>query len=221
MTPCSPTATRRVVEPRLHDVSRRTRLQRPDGGPYSLGQPFPDGSTRSYPIGRNPTGDSRLLKVDNRGTCQLCHDPTYTEDHDQYTRPHADTRRPLMKRRLPAAAMQRLPGPATATQRSTNDPVNQNMRPPSYRARSLFGLGLVCVDSRPGLHARRSEHRRHRSDARASRHARAVRRPDAGDHARSVARAVRRPDARAVRRPDARAHARSDARAHARSLADT
>lgn len=35
----------------------------------------------------NPTGDSRLLKVDGRGTCQLCHDPTYTEDDDQYRGP--------------------------------------------------------------------------------------------------------------------------------------
>lgn len=26
----------------------------------------------------SPTGDSRLLKVDNRGTCQMCHDPTGT-----------------------------------------------------------------------------------------------------------------------------------------------
>ena len=56
-------------------------------GPQSLSQPFPDGSTRSYPIGLNPTGDSRLLKVDGRGTCQLCHDPTYTEADNQYRGP--------------------------------------------------------------------------------------------------------------------------------------
>ena len=32
-----------------------------------------------YPGGAAaPVGDSRLLKVDNRGTCQLCHDPTGT-----------------------------------------------------------------------------------------------------------------------------------------------
>ena len=32
-----------------------------------------------YPGGAlAPVGNSRLLKVDNRGTCQLCHDPTGT-----------------------------------------------------------------------------------------------------------------------------------------------
>ena len=35
---------------------------------YSANVPYPDNSTT--------VGDSRLLKVDNRGTCQLCHDPT-------------------------------------------------------------------------------------------------------------------------------------------------
>jgi hypothetical protein len=39
-----------------------------DGTTYSANVPYPDGSTK--------VGDSRLLKVDNRGTCQLCHDPT-------------------------------------------------------------------------------------------------------------------------------------------------
>jgi predicted CXXCH cytochrome family protein len=40
------------------------------GTTYSANVPWP---------GNNGTtiGDSRLLKVDNRGTCQLCHDPTY------------------------------------------------------------------------------------------------------------------------------------------------
>ena len=32
--------------------------------------PYPDGTTK--------TNSSRLLKVDNRGTCQLCHEPTGT-----------------------------------------------------------------------------------------------------------------------------------------------
>jgi len=36
---------------------------------YSASVPYPDGSPGA--------GDSRLLKVDNRGTCQLCHDPTF------------------------------------------------------------------------------------------------------------------------------------------------
>ena len=38
------------------------------GTTYSANVPYPDGSIA--------VGDSRLLKVDNRGTCQLCHDPT-------------------------------------------------------------------------------------------------------------------------------------------------
>jgi predicted CXXCH cytochrome family protein len=39
------------------------------GTTYSSNFPYPDAST---------SGSSRLLKVDNRGTCQLCHDPTGT-----------------------------------------------------------------------------------------------------------------------------------------------
>ncbi len=36
-------------------------------------------STQKWPGGITaPVGDSRLLKVDNRGTCQMCHDPTHT-----------------------------------------------------------------------------------------------------------------------------------------------
>jgi predicted CXXCH cytochrome family protein len=38
------------------------------GTTYSANVPYPDGTTTA--------GDSRLLKVDNRGTCQMCHDPT-------------------------------------------------------------------------------------------------------------------------------------------------
>jgi predicted CXXCH cytochrome family protein len=39
------------------------------GTTYSANFPYPDTST---------SASSRLLKVDNRGTCQLCHDPTET-----------------------------------------------------------------------------------------------------------------------------------------------
>jgi predicted CXXCH cytochrome family protein len=39
-----------------------------DGTTFSANVPFPDASVHS--------GDSRLLKVNNRGTCLLCHDPT-------------------------------------------------------------------------------------------------------------------------------------------------
>jgi predicted CXXCH cytochrome family protein len=38
-------------------------------GFYSINYPYPDAST---------SDSSRLLKVDNRGTCQLCHEPTET-----------------------------------------------------------------------------------------------------------------------------------------------
>ena len=40
-------------------------------GPFSSTVELPGGAVA-------PVGDSRLLKVDNRGTCQLCHDPTGT-----------------------------------------------------------------------------------------------------------------------------------------------
>ncbi|HEX5148105.1 MAG TPA: hypothetical protein VFW02_03410, partial [Candidatus Limnocylindrales bacterium] len=40
------------------------------GTTFSAAAPYPDGSTRP--------GDSRLLKLDGRGTCQACHDPTNT-----------------------------------------------------------------------------------------------------------------------------------------------
>jgi hypothetical protein len=55
-------------------------------GTYSLNFTQPDGSvasqyTRLDPatgVGNVVTADSRLLKVDNRGTCESCHDPTST-----------------------------------------------------------------------------------------------------------------------------------------------
>jgi hypothetical protein len=45
-----------------------------NGTQFSLNVPYPDGSIAAI------TGNtsSRLLKVDNRGTCQMCHDPTGT-----------------------------------------------------------------------------------------------------------------------------------------------
>jgi cytochrome c553 len=45
-------------------------------GAESLAVPYPDGTTTST--------SSRLLKVDNRGTCQMCHDPTGTVDPGTY-----------------------------------------------------------------------------------------------------------------------------------------
>ncbi len=44
-------------------------------GPYSANPENPGEVAGS---GTAPVGDSRLLKADNRGTCQLCHDPTGT-----------------------------------------------------------------------------------------------------------------------------------------------
>ncbi len=56
-------------------------------GANSAAMPFPDGSAPLYSIGATATGDSRLLKVNNRGTCQMCHDPTYTFPVNQYQGP--------------------------------------------------------------------------------------------------------------------------------------
>jgi hypothetical protein len=46
-------------------------------------------STLPYPGDTTPSADSRLLKVDNRGTCTLCHDPTETVEVGTYTGPEA------------------------------------------------------------------------------------------------------------------------------------
>ena len=56
-------------------------------GTFSRTQLFPNDAAPSYSIGSAITGDSRLLKVDNRGTCQLCHDPTGTVGPGTYTGP--------------------------------------------------------------------------------------------------------------------------------------
>jgi predicted CXXCH cytochrome family protein len=56
-------------------------------GTFSRTQPFPNAAAPSYTIGSATTGDSRLLKVDNRGTCQLCHEPTNTVGPGTYTGP--------------------------------------------------------------------------------------------------------------------------------------
>jgi hypothetical protein len=53
---------------------------------FSLSREFPDGSTVVYDIG-GTTGDSRLLKVEDGGTCQMCHDPTNSVAAGTYTGP--------------------------------------------------------------------------------------------------------------------------------------
>jgi predicted CXXCH cytochrome family protein len=47
---------------------------------YSQHVAFPDNISGGVfnPVSSTASTDSRLLKVDNRGTCQLCHDPTFT-----------------------------------------------------------------------------------------------------------------------------------------------
>ena len=56
-------------------------LENPDG---SIPAPVPSAG----PSGATVTsGDSRLLKVDQRGTCQLCHDPTTDNPSDGYVGP--------------------------------------------------------------------------------------------------------------------------------------
>jgi len=47
-------------------------------GTFSAIQPFPGGIAAPIYDILGATGDSRLLKVDNRGTCQMCHEPTDT-----------------------------------------------------------------------------------------------------------------------------------------------
>ena len=49
-------------------------------GTYSSTETYPGGATA-------PVGDSRLLKIDNRGTCQACHDPTGTITAGTYIGP--------------------------------------------------------------------------------------------------------------------------------------
>jgi hypothetical protein len=49
-------------------------------GTYSASAEYPGGAAA-------PVGDSRLLKIDNRGTCQACHDPTGTITAGTYTGP--------------------------------------------------------------------------------------------------------------------------------------
>jgi hypothetical protein len=52
-------------------------------GAYSSTFPYP-GSTEVSP---NLSDSSRLLKIDNRGTCQACHDPTGTITAGTYVGP--------------------------------------------------------------------------------------------------------------------------------------
>jgi predicted CXXCH cytochrome family protein len=49
-------------------------------GDYSANMDYPGGAAA-------PVGDSRLLKIDNRGTCQACHDPTGTVPAGQFVGP--------------------------------------------------------------------------------------------------------------------------------------
>jgi hypothetical protein len=60
-------------------------------GSSSLGYANPDGTVpATIPgagTGSTTSGDSRLLKVSDRGTCQLCHDPTKTVGSGSYTGP--------------------------------------------------------------------------------------------------------------------------------------
>jgi hypothetical protein len=50
-----------------------------NGTTFSLQVPYPGGSY----TGSTVSTSSRLLKVDNRGTCQMCHDPTSTTGLNQ------------------------------------------------------------------------------------------------------------------------------------------
>ena len=54
-------------------------------GPFSSVFPYPDDPTTAPPA--LTSASSRLLKVDGRGTCQLCHDPTDTVLPGDYSGP--------------------------------------------------------------------------------------------------------------------------------------
>ncbi len=56
-------------------------------GTYSATMPFPDGSPKFLPSTTTIVPDSRLLKFNNRGTCQACHDPTGTIADGAYEGP--------------------------------------------------------------------------------------------------------------------------------------
>ncbi len=62
-------------------------------GANALDQKDPGGSLPAWTLNAGPvgspvtSGDSRLLKVGGRGTCQLCHDPTGTIGNNGYTGP--------------------------------------------------------------------------------------------------------------------------------------
>lgn len=56
-------------------------------GYNSLTQALPDGTVPASVVVSVSSGDSRLLKVDNRGTCQMCHDPTRTVTVGTYSGP--------------------------------------------------------------------------------------------------------------------------------------
>ncbi len=59
-------------------VAHGSNAQMP--GTYSSAVTYPGGTAA-------PVGDSRLLKIDNRGTCQACHDPTGTVTAGTYYGP--------------------------------------------------------------------------------------------------------------------------------------
>jgi predicted CXXCH cytochrome family protein len=65
-------------------VSHGTNAAMP--GDFSGSVAYPNGDIPATPGGID-NGNSRLLKIDNRGTCQACHDPTETTVVGDYTGP--------------------------------------------------------------------------------------------------------------------------------------
>ncbi|MCI0584016.1 MAG: cytochrome c3 family protein [Chloroflexi bacterium] len=55
-------------------------------GTFSSTMPYPNGDVPGVTAGID-NGNSRLLKIDNRGTCQACHDPTETTTVGTYYGP--------------------------------------------------------------------------------------------------------------------------------------
>ena len=65
-------------------VSHGTNAAMP--GSFSGSVAYPNGDQPGVTLGID-NGNSRLLKIDNRGTCQACHDPTETTVVGSYTGP--------------------------------------------------------------------------------------------------------------------------------------
>ena len=109
-----------------------------------------ESANMEYPGGATaPVGNSRLLKVDNRGTCQLCHDPTGTIVAGQEVGPVPNPLAPLatLKRVVAGEATPGHSQPSTGRSRAGELPsraldVSSAQLPPTPRCRTDRVNGL-------------------------------------------------------------------------------